>query len=100
MIHNYRMQDVKVDFLLWHCSYILADMQYAHGRALPAHDHDRKIVYLKDEPTSKKVTSTPETLRKTAGLAVPARVRHRGEHRSADAIGDVAAIEDHLGRQL
>ncbi len=106
-IHDYRVEGVKIDFLTWHCTYLLADVALAHGRSLPAHDNKRKVVFVKDEPSSAKITSAPETLREMAGVpatavasgvsAVSSDASKAADAAKSDAnkAGDAAKSEEH-----
>jgi hypothetical protein len=91
-IHQYKLENAKVtDLLATHTTYILADVALQKGRKLPAQDSGRRVVFVKDLPSSSTKPTSLEKLRKIAGTAVVG---------TADAVNEAGKVVDKAGQDI
>jgi Lipase (class 3) len=98
-IHQYKLANATLpDPLAAHCTYILADVALQKGRTLPARDHGRRVVFVKDLPSSSKKTTSLEKLREIAGTAVVGTADAVNE--AGRAVTDAGKVVDKAGREI
>jgi pimeloyl-ACP methyl ester carboxylesterase len=91
-IHQYKMENAKLtDLLAIHSLYILADLAAGKGRTLPAQDSGRKVVFVKDLPSSSKKSTALEKLREIAGTVVVG---------TADAVNETGKVIVKTGQEI